>query len=201
MQNLFKMILVGSSLILLSACTGVGQEQNPVQVARTYSAVSFTDPGFTPEPGSSFAWYGSPVWSDNGEWDSQGIFGRAFQRSVSLRLQSRGYNVVYGLSEADYLVGVAMILPGGTRSDDIRDYFRMFPQLPESSSGFDRGQIIVGVVPAHRVAEIEAGSPPNRRALLWRSAIEAYVLDLDPGSDESQQRIEGLSGILLESLP
>lgn len=198
MQNILLKSVIYVLVVLLAGCSTPTNELPKSPVSDVYSAISFSDGRFKPLQGDSFAWYDAPVWADSMRDSSRQVLSLQLQNSVNDWLRSRGYRIVS--ADADYMIGLAIITEGGERSDEINAFFRLFPQLSESESGYNAGRILAGVIPGESLSSPRNGGVDSAE-LLWRAAIEAYILDLEPGSPESKARTAGLVRILLDSIP
>ena len=182
--------------IVTTGCAVSSREPTSQPVSDIYSAISFAGGSFNPVQGESFAWYAAPLWA-SAQNSSRLVLGVELQNAINDNLRSKGYRVV--TAHADYMIGLAIVTEGGSRSDDINAFFSLFPQLAEDEAGYDKGRILAGVIPGDSLSSPQTGATQSE--LLWRAAIEAYILDLEPESPESKERVAGLTGILLNSIP
>lgn len=183
---------------LLSACS----HQSVSRVnsdANTYSSISVAMPDFKPQQGQSFAWYSSPLWSSDVMASEYPGLQNLLQQSINNELLSKGYKITQDKTQASYIIGVALITQGGDRNASMNDFFNIFPGLPKSAAGFDKGVIAVGVVDASR--QSSADTTPSSNDLLWRSALEAFILENVNDTQQQTARVAQLTTVLLQRFP
>ena len=196
--NIMK-LLIPLTIIFALLLNGCAQqsERHVRSDAGTYSSVAVSQPNFKPMKGQSFAWYGKPVWSDskmaNANTDSQLV------SAMNRQLADRGYRLSNEREQADYVIGMALITEGGTRNEELAQFFSIFPNLPKSAAGFKKGVIAVGVITPSQVSA--SGTAPDRQAVLWRSALEAFILDEAIDENQREERIRGFVSVLMKRFP
>ncbi|WP_370980039.1 hypothetical protein [Agaribacterium sp. ZY112] len=188
--------LVVASVWALSACTQP-EEKAPVQTTpaykNEYSAVSTVSPDFAPKPGAKVAWYRDVIIAD--ELSPVKVKPDTtlwIHSELNKQLTDHGYTLVNNHDDADYLVAAAIILDNSHKADRIQHLAQIFPHLNTHSSQDHKGSLIMVLTkPGYQTAN----------SLMWRSAVQAYVLGDKISAEQSKERTKAFIQRLGASMP
>ena len=171
---------------LLWACANSRTEPEPDPLSHS-SAVSVTLPGFVTAPGTTLRWYSSLKWMD----DAEGRYrdhARVMQDALQREFERKGYSFVN--TEPVYDVVAVVILGDLEDSQEMAEFFRLYPTLAEPAENFGQGTVLVAIAPA------------GTRDIVWRGALEVFTPS--PGqltAAAREQRMQWAAGQLLDSIP
>ncbi len=196
MTKVFKnaWVVGGAAWVLILASCAQSPSPEPDQAATTpteYSAVSMTNPDFTPAVGATVRWY-DDVFIIDGESalkinDEQKAW---LKHTVQAHVEARGYRFVDG-DNADYELASALILDNSPAAQRIQSIAHVFPHLGTTVGQHEEGTMIVA---------LKSPWSPSFSSALWRSAIQAYVVD-GQTPEAQRARTEALIVRLMDSLP
>jgi len=189
-KNLKLFIVVGLCNFLLTGCV-VNDHADANKEASKFSAVSISDPTFNPQPNHSFAWY-SELYVDDSSSDVK-VSKEArdtVTRLISNAIIEKKYQVVSSTINADYLIS-AMVILGTESIEKAAPLFKLYPQIADSINHYDDGTLFVAI----------SRNQENQAPIVWKSAIQAYVVGEDLSEEEQAIRLQGLIKRLMYDLP
>lgn len=188
--------LLSAVLFFANGCTN---EQAIQEDAQKYSEISVLNPNFKPRTGDTFAWYSPIIWSTEIIPESPEL--RQFlTQLLEEQVVSKGYRMVEDQSQADYIIGAAIVDGKSERSQEINNFFRLFPSLGDSESGLRESEALVGVIRQGDQELVKAGAGGSHLTL-WRASIKAYVLGEKVSDDLREQRYRFFAQKLMSNLP
>ncbi|MEP4486411.1 MAG: hypothetical protein ABJ013_12330 [Halioglobus sp.] len=179
-------------LVLFTLCGLAACSSKPPTAANDplnqSSAVAVTLPGFVTGPTTTLHWHSDVIWAD----DDTGQFehrGKVLQSALQEEFERKGYQFVDDAASATYdVVAVAML--GDVEShSEILEVFRLYPALAQPAKGYDKGTVMVAIV------------PEGTKDIVWRGALQVFT---DPGLmpvEQRQQRLEWGARQVLGSIP
>jgi len=169
-----------------------------MQDAHQYSVMSVTVPEFKPRHGEKIAWLSPLIWaSDAVEKDP--VAGAKVLQLISGELTRRGYQMVSEHHQADYIIGAAIVDGDSERSEELRNFFQLFPSIGTSGSKFDKSIFYVGLINSED--QVLLNTPGVQPVVLWRSSIKAYVLGDKLEPELRKQRMQAFIHRLMASFP
>lgn len=193
-----RIILLILSLALF-ACTSAQEEADEImQDAGEYSAVSVTDPKFSPKPGDTFAWYGPLIWASEAVPHNPQMV-QQITRLVNQELMEHGYKVIADQQQADYIIGAAIADGNSAQSEQVKQFFSLFPSLGNANTNLKETTALVGVIDSKDL--VIAQSSFGSQVVLWRSSLATYVMGDKISAELQQQRLAVFAEKLMRSLP
>ena len=187
-------------LCLLLGCALSQEQRMARKEAKAVSTVSVASTLFRPQRGQSFAWHSPIIWAGDFENRDNSVLGAVMIEALEKELTKRGYVMAKEKSEADYIIGTVVMNGGAESSKSLSEFFHTFPGLDESTQGYDAAIALVGVVDSHSPAAL-GEQPLHRKAILWRSALEAYLLGDQLSQKDRKKRVRTLVKKLMISFP
>lgn len=187
------------SIVLLLFATSCATDQDALmEDATEYSAVSVTNPTFDPSVGQTFAWYAPIIWSSEAA-----VYNEAMRQELTTlvenELRSRGYRIIADREQADYVIGAALVDGDSQQSEQIRNFFRLFPAIGPSRANLPATTAMIGIVDHDHIASFEANDTVDN--ILWRSSIQVFVVGESLSPELQRARLRGLAGRLMRSFP
>ncbi len=198
MQIVPKKILLGFllGLIFLSGCSNQAKLE---QDAHEYSEITVTHANFAPKLGETIAWHGPILWSTNAIKNDANT--QAFLKQlVNSELRDKGFRLIEDEKQADYIISAAVVNVSDPHSDQIIDFFRLFPDIRESKSGLDSAEALIGIIRRDDI-ELALASEGGANFALWRSSVIAFVLGEKVDAEVREQRYRFLTKKLMSRLP
>jgi len=183
-------VVVGLCNFLLTGCV-VNDLADANKEASKFSAVSIVDPVFDPQPNNSFAWYSELFVDDSSSEVKISKEARnTVTRLISKSIMEKNYKVVEISTNADYLIS-AMVILGEKNIEKAAPLFKLYPQIAESINHYDDGTLFVAI----------SRNQDDHAPIMWKSAVQAYVVGEDLSEEEQTIRLEGLIKRLMSDLP
>ena len=177
------------SITLVSCVTNDHAEVS--KEASKFSAVSISDPAFNPQPNNSFAWYSDIYINDSTSEVKVSPNARAMlKKLISNAITSKNYQISPNSANADYLVS-AMVILGSENIEKAAPLFKLYPQISESINHYDDGTLFVAI----------SQNQGEHAPIMWKSAIQAYVVGEDLSEEEQAVRLDMLVKRLMNDLP
>ena len=191
-----KVILVAIFLLAFIGCAT--KEVETKHYIPEYSAVSVSNPLFTPSPGQTFAWY-SPVTIATGSQDVDAFLKKHSIPILNERLMAKGYKIVEDNNQANYIIGLAIVNNHSDQSKKISNFFHLFPSLNDQESNHEYATAYVGVIDRRHLELVESGT--SAEFLMWRSSVQAFAVRKDISSDQRLHRLQYLADTLMRGFP
>ena len=192
---MMKIFTIFLSFILLIGCQATQSVKNSIATERT--VLSVKESSFNPQVGSKFAWFGDIVLPEGPVSKENQFLVDTYTNAFNTELRQRGFEIVESVSEADYVIGAAVADGKSAQSEQIMDFFLMYPSLAPRKLGYEKLTTVMGIVSAatHRNKSTEAG-----QNILWRASLAAYGLDDSFTLDERAFRLQQFADKLMKSL-
>ncbi|WP_096086126.1 hypothetical protein [Agaribacterium haliotis] len=185
--------LVALSLVVAACSQSAESVDSAPPHAADYSAVSTSNPDFKPAAGTKVAWFKDIIVADElSDVKVKPEQAKWAQQRLSEEVKKRGYTIVADKDDADYFIAAAIILDNSHEADRLQELTHMFPHL-NTQSGMDHKGSLVMVITKPGYQTINS--------LMWRSAIQAYVLGDKISADQSRDRTEMFIQRLVSSMP
>ncbi|WP_185236521.1 hypothetical protein [Teredinibacter franksiae] len=197
----FKALAIFLLAVLFTACTSPNpsSEEDDIRAKQAYSAAATKSPTFSPLVGDTFSWYENGIiWSvPEGEPDANMLISHMMGQVKEL-LEKRGYRFTTDASNATYVLGLAVLDNQVESSKRVSQFFQVAPGMNAAEQ--DRTATVIAAVAKNNAWVLESGSQAIRNNLLWRSSVEAFVIEgLEP--EERLRRIDRLTQVLMGSFP
>lgn len=189
-KQLFSIFIIASA-VLTTACSQVQtvSTENP----NAYSAVSTADESFAPKANDKFVWYNEVLIKDNNA-DLQEVEAakKFIENTVEEEVRLKNYIITEDVDAADYMVGAAVILDNSKESQQISKFVKVFPEIAASINNYKEGTIIVVITKPGDI---------RKNKILWRGAIQTYVIGEELTKEEREVRGQAFIKQLMSSLP
>ncbi len=184
---------IALTAILTTACTQVQTQSIANNNLHTYSAVVTADESFKPKANDTFVWYDELFLADEDSTvQSPSASKRFIENQIEKEISLKNYNITEDVSQADYMVGAAVILDNSDMSQQISNFVKVFPSLGSSANHYNEGTILVVITKPGNILQ---------NKILWRGAIQAYVVDEELTQEQRQSRVQAFIKQLMNSLP
>ena len=161
--------------------------------ARRYSAVTRIDPSFRPEVGARLVWFSDLIVQDeDAAIPATPEQVSVIQSTIESRLIGKNYRFTEDTEQADYMIAAALLMDGSEQSQQITELVQIFPGLASAFNDLDTGTLLVVISPP---------TDPRTAALLWRGAIQIYVVGEALSPEMRMSRILSLTSRLLDAVP
>ena len=184
-------VIIGQCLLLTGCVTDT--EDRIMDDARRFSAVTLNDPSFRPAAGDKLVWYSDLIVQD----ENAAI--RATSEQISLvqstmesQLIGKNYQFTDEPSEADYMIAAALVMDESTQSQQINDLVQIFPGIGGAFTDFDPGSLLVVISPP---------TDPRTAPLLWRGAIQVFMVGDALSPAMRMSRIQSMVTRLMNAVP
>lgn len=185
--------VVALTAMLTTACTQVQTQPAAKSNINTYSAVVTADESFKPKANDTFVWYKELFLADeNATVQSPTASKRFIEDQIEKEISLKNYTVTEDVAQADYMVGAAVILDNSDVSQNISNFVEVFPSLGSSANHYNEGTILVVITKPGKI---------QQNKILWRGAIQAYVVDEELTQEQRQLRVQAFIKQLMNSLP
>mgnify|MGYP002700514768 FL=1 len=184
---------IALTAMLTTACTQVQTQPVANNNMNTYSAVVTADESFKPKANDAFVWYKELLIADeNATIQSPSASKRFVENQIEKEISSKNYTITEDVAQADYMVGAAVILDNSDMSQQISNFVEVFPSLGSSANHYNEGTILVVITKPGNI---------QKNKILWRGAIQAYVVDEELTQEQRQLRVQAFIKQLMNSLP
>lgn len=184
-------IFITAIALMTTACSQV-QTQN-ADNPNAYSAVSSADESFKPKAQDKFVWYKEVlIQHDNTEIDQLEGTKRFIENTIKNEVQLKNYTITEDVASADYMIGSAVILDNSKESQQISNFVKVFPEIGASISNYKEGTMIVVITKPGDI---------RKSKILWRGAIQTYVIGEELTDEQRQVRVRAFIKQLMSSLP
>lgn len=184
---------IAITAMLTAACTQVQTKPVASDNLNTYSAIVTADESFHPKANDTFVWYDELVLTDeNDTVQSRKATKRFVEKTIEDEVRLKQYKFTDKASQADYMIGAAVILDDSEMSQKISNFVEIFPSLRESINHYNDGTILVVIT---RPGDM------SQSKILWRGAIQAYVAGEEVSLEQRQIRTQAFIKQLMASLP
>jgi len=182
----FAVLLLGTTLI---SCSNINTELINRE-ARKISAVSTVSPDFQPIKGQTVAWHSELVIAGKILDEKSDLqFKELITTSVTNAIAEKGYSIVSGKGNADYLIAAAIFMDDVDISE-ISSVI-MYPGLVKSVANLEKGSLLVTL----------GRYDKNKMTLMWQGTVNAYVVGDSLSVADRSRRIENIVASLFRSLP
>ncbi len=185
-------------ILLASTSACVTEPAVESRQAREFSEVAVLSGDFEPRRGDRFAWYSPIIWASDALPETTELRTLLMQL-VEAELKEKGYQVVGDVSEADYVIGAAVVDKDNQAGETVRHFFNLFPSI-KGSRNLPESMALIGVIRPEDVERIPQLNTGNSIAL-WRAAIIANVLGDQVSTEARAARFKTLTQRLMKSLP
>lgn len=184
---------IALTAMFTAACTQVQTQPIANDNINTYSAVVTADESFKPKANDAFVWYNELFLADeNATVQSPNASKRFIENQIEAEIGSKNYTITEDVAQADYMVGAAVILDNSDVSQQISNFVEVFPSLGSSANHYNEGTILVVITKPGNI---------QQNKILWRGAIQAYVVDEELSQEQRQLRVQAFIKQLMNSLP
>ena len=197
-MNVRWWLSIGLVLIL----TGCASQEKKMarKEAKAVATVSVASTLFRPHEGQQFAWYSPIIWAGDFEGADTEVLGKTMVNAVEHELERRGYRMTEASSQADYIIGAVVMNGGQSSTQTLSEFFHAFPGLDDSAQGLDAAIALIGVVEKEN-SHVLGAKPVDQKVILWRSALEAYLLGDTVTLKRRKKRVQTLVKKLMISFP
>ena len=179
--------------MLTAACTQVQTKPVASDNLNTYSAIVTADESFHPKANDVFVWYDEIVLADeNDTVQSPTETKRFVEKLIEDEVRLKHYQFTDKASQANYMIGAAVILDNSEMSQKISNFVEIFPSLRQSINQYNEGTLLVVIA---RPGDM------SKSKILWRGAIQAYVAGEEMSLEQRQLRTQAFIKQLMNSLP
>ncbi|MBL4798348.1 MAG: DUF4136 domain-containing protein [Oleispira sp.] len=179
--------------MLTAACTQVQTKPVASDNLNTYSAIVTADESFHPKANDTFVWYDELVLADeNDTVQSPKKTKRFVEKLIEDEVRLKHYQFTDKASQANYMIGAAVILDNSEMSQKISNFVEIFPSLRQSINQYNEGTLLVVIA---RPGDM------SKSKILWRGAIQAYVAGEEMSLEQRQLRTQAFIKQLMNSLP
>lgn len=184
-------LVISVSALLSVACSQVQTTERDHPNA--YSAVATTDESFSPKANDKFVWYNEVLINhENTEIDHIEGTKRFIEATIEDEVKLKNYTITQDDSIADYMIGAAVILDDSKESQQISNFVKVFPEIGPSINHYKEGTVIVVITKPGDI---------RKSKILWRGAIQTYILGEELTSEQRQVRVKAFIKQLMSSLP
>ena len=190
-----KILATGIAItaMLTAACTQVQTKPVASDNLNTYSAIVTADESFHPKANETFVWYDELVLADeNDTVQSPQKTKRFVETLIEDEVRLKHYQFTDKASQANYMIGAAVILDNSEMSQKISNFVEIFPSLRQSINQYNEGTLLVVIA---RPGDM------SQSKILWRGAIQAYVAGEEMSLEQRQLRTQAFIKQLMNGLP
>ena len=190
-----KILATGIAItaMLTAACTQVQTKPVASDNLNTYSAIVTADESFHPKANDTFVWYDELVLADENETvQSPKETKRFVEKLIEDEVRLKHYQFTDKASQANYMIGAAVILDNSEMSQKISNFVEIFPSLRQSINQYNEGTVLVVIA---RPGDM------SQSKILWRGAIQAYVAGEEMSLEQRQLRTQAFIKQLMNGLP
>jgi hypothetical protein len=192
-SNHLLFVLIAAVAWLTSACTPLETKTAMKDDINTYFSAVTANDRFKPKANDTFVWYHEPLLSDQNQTvASPKATKRFIEKQIEAELLLKKYEMTDSMMDADYMIGAAIILDDSEMSQQISNFVKVFPGIRHSISDYKEGSLLVVITKPGDMSDDE---------ILWRGAIQAYIVDDQLSKEESQLRVQSFIKQLMKSLP
>jgi len=186
--NVAATLIIGLSLVSTACTSG-----NIMDDARRFSAVTRTDPSFRPEVGDNLVWFSDLIVQDeNADIQATPAQVALIQATIESQLIQKKYRFTENVDQAQYMVAAAIVMDDSDQSQEINDLVQIFPGLSGTINDLEQGTLLVVIFPP---------SDPRTAPLLWRGAIQVYVVGEALPEAMRMDRLRSLATRLMSAVP
>lgn len=179
--------------MMTTACTQMETKPAATDNRNAYSAVVTADESFSPKANDAFVWYDELLLTDEEHTvKSPAAAKRFIGNQIETEIRLKKYNITNKVAEADYMIGAAVILDNSEMSQQVSNFVEVFPGIRDSIGHYKEGTILVVIT--------KPGAMKQNK-ILWRGAIQAYIVGEELTKEERQLRIQAFIKQLMASFP
>ncbi|MFT5451917.1 MAG: hypothetical protein ACI9N9_001403 [Enterobacterales bacterium] len=186
-------VFIAALALMTTACTQVETKPAATDNLNAYSAVVTADEYFKPKANDKFVWYNEPLLTDEDHTvKSPAATKRFVENQIEAQIRLKKYNITEQASDADYMIGAAIILDNSEMSQQVSNFVKVFPGIKDSINHYKEGTILVVITRPGDIRE---------NKILWRGAIQAYMVGEELTKEERQLRVQAFIKQLMNSFP
>ena len=186
-------IFIATLALMTTACTQVEIKPAETTNLNAYSAVVTADESFKPKANDKFVWYDELLLTDEDHTIKAPAAAKRFiENQIEAEIRLKKYNITEQVTDADYMIGAAVILDNSEMSQQVSKFVKVFPGIRDSIGNYKEGTILVVIT---RPGDI------TRNQILWRGAIQAYIVGEELTQEERQLRVQAFIQQLMGSFP
>ena len=145
------------------------------------------------EYGNSLVWFSDLiVQNENAATRATPEQAALIQETIESQLIRKDYQFTDDVDQADYMVAAALVMDGSPQSQQITELVQIFPSLAGAFNDLDQGTLPVVISPP---------TDPRTAPLLWRGAIQVYVVGEALSPAMRMSRIQSLAARLISAVP
>jgi exopolysaccharide biosynthesis protein len=186
-------VFIAALALMTTACTQIETKPAVTDNLNAYSAVVTADEDFKPKANDKFVWYNELLLADQDHTvKSPAATKRFIENQIEAAVRSKKYNITEQVADADYMIGAAVILDNSEMSQQVSNFVQVFPGIRDSIGHYKEGTILVVITKPGDI---------RHSKILWRGAIQAYVLGEKLTDQERQLRVQAFIQQLMNSFP
>lgn len=188
-----RSIFIAALAMITSACTQVETKPVATDNRNAYSAVVTADESFSPKANDTFIWHNKPLLTDEDHLVSSPATAKQFvSNQIDAEIRLKKYMITDNMAEADYMIGAAVILDNSKMSQKVSNFVEVFPGIRDSIGHYKEGTLLVVITKPGDIQE---------NKILWRGAIQAYIIGEELSEEERQLRTRAFIKQLMASFP
>lgn len=192
-SNHFMFVLIAAMAWLTSACTPFETKTAVKDDINTYFSAVTANDRFKPKANDTFVWYHEPLLTDQNQTvESPTATKRFIEKHIEAEVRLKKYDMTDSLADADYMIGAAIILDDSEISQQISNFVKVFPGIRHSIRDYKEGSLLVVIAKPGDISDNE---------ILWRGAIQAYLVNDELSKEEKQLRVQSFIKQLMKALP
>ena len=186
-------VVITALAMMTTACTQIETKPAVTDNLNAYSAIVTADEDFNPKVNDKFVWYDELLLTDQDKTVEHPAAAKRFiEHQIEEQIQLKQYNMTETIADADYMIGAAVILDDSEMSHKVSNFVKVFPGIQDSIGHYKEGTILIVIT-----------KPGNIRhnKILWRGAIQAYIVTEELTQEERQLRVQAFINQLMSSFP